>query len=110
MFFAFLLFHVKINADVATFNAHNSTLHATILLDVGHHLIHDGCGNGKSIAAIRTRLRIEHGIDAYQFALGVYQCATRIALIDGSIGLDKRFNGIAAQRTSLGTNDTGSNC
>ena len=106
VFFAFLLFHVKVNADVATFNAHNSTLHATILLDVGHHFIHDGCGNGKSIAAIRTRLRIEHGVDAHQFALRIDQRTTRIALVNGSVGLDKRLDWVAAQRTSLGANDT----
>ena len=107
VFLTFLLFNVEVNAHVATFNAHNGTLNATILLDVGHYFIHDCCGNGKSIAAIRTCLRIEHGINAHQFALGINERTSRIALIDGRIGLDERLDGVAAQRARLSANDTG---
>ena len=87
-------------------DAQHHALYAAVFLQVVYHLVHDRSRDGKTVTCIRTGLGIEHGVDTYQFALGVDQCTARVACVDGSIGLDEALYAVSTQRTCLGRDDT----
>ena len=102
-----MLLLVDIVMQSHTADANHRTLHRTISLQVSHHLFHDGRWDSKTIARERTRLRIQHRIDAHQFATRVHQRATRVTCIDGGIRLNERFNAVLVRTdaTRLGRHD-----
>ena len=104
---ALFLLGIDIGRHVCTRNAEQGTLHGAVFLEVINHLVHDGSGDGKAVARVGPRLGIEHGVDAHQFAAGVHQCATRVAGIDGGIGLDETLNaaGRGTQAAGLGADN-----
>ena len=102
---ALLLLSIDIHVHVGTFDADHGALYVAVLLDVGHHLVHDGGGDGKAITDIRTCLGVDHGVDTDQRTVGVYQCTTRVTLVDGSISLNHRRD-TRTHRTGLGRYDT----
>ena len=109
LFLLFLLC-VDVVQHIAAADAQHSTLYGAILLEVFHHFGHDGCGNSETVATVSARLRIEHGIDAYQFALRINQGTARVTGIDGRIGLNEARNlrtvaAVAAHGACLGTHD-----
>ena len=73
----------------------------------GDDLIRDIDGvihrNGKTHARARTRVRLNHGIDADELALVVHESATGVTGVDGGVGLDHvRVNGGAARTLKCG--------
>ena len=102
-FLALALLSVYVGVGILTLYAEDGALHGSVFLQVVYYLVHDARGDGKTITAVRTGLRIEHGVDAYQLARGVHQCTTAVAGIDGGIGLDERLHTVGIQRTGLGT-------
>ena len=66
-------------------------------LKVFYHVIHDAGGNGKAVTGVTASLRIQHGVDADQFALLVHQSAAGIAGIDGCVRLNETLNAVGAQ-------------
>ena len=95
-------------------DAKQGTLHHTILLQIDHHLLHDGLRHGKRIADVAARLRLNQGVDTHQLATRIDKRTTRVTGVDGRIGLDETLDrevlGVVRQRTQracLGTHDTG---
>ena len=62
---------VDIVGDITAGYTQYSTLNGSIGLEVGYNLVHYGCRDGETIAAVTSGLGIEHGIDADKFALGI---------------------------------------
>jgi hypothetical protein len=58
---------------------------------LNHHPHHVG-GNGEPIPRVATGIALDGRVDAHQFAPKVNECSPRIAWVDGSIGLNKRFH------------------
>ena len=84
-----LIFHaVNIVLDIHALDSNHSTLVGTVLLEVVNSLVDNSGRNGKSVANVRACLRVNHGVDANEFATCVDQCTTRVTLIDCSIGLN----------------------
>ena len=90
-------------------NTNHGTLNVTILFQVFNHLIHDRGWNSESIADIRASGRCQHGVDTNKFTTGIDQSTTRVALVDGSIGLDETLYTVSSEGTGFGRNHTSCN-
>ena len=88
-------------------NAQISTLHGAVFLQVVNDLCHDGCRNGKTISGVGAGFREQHGIDADELAFGVDKSATRVAFVDGGIGLNETLNAIGTECAGFGADDAG---
>ena len=93
-------------------DTHYSTLYGTVLAQVGNYLAHYARWDGKRVTGIIACLGKDGGIYAHQLAVGVYQCTTAIAGVDGGIGLYKRFythlvGHVVADAACLGADNTG---
>ena len=73
---AFLLLRVNLVGHIAAAYTQQRALHHSELLQVLHHFVHDGGGDGETITGIAACLAIEHRIDAHQLAALIDQCAT----------------------------------
>ena len=88
--------------EIGTTDAEISALNRAILLKVSHNLVHNGCRNSEAVAGIGASLRVEHGVDTYEFAVSGHECAAGVTTVDGCVGLNEALHTVGADRACLG--------
>ena len=83
--------------EFSGFDANPATGDQAVFDDAFKHLLGYAHGNSKPDAHAAARFGINGGVDAQQIALNIDQGTTRVAGVDGSVGLYEVFECVDAQ-------------
>ena len=94
-------FHAKgfgqLGREFAGLHANPAARHLAVFHDTVEHQPGGGDRDGKANAHVAARARVDGCVDAQQVAMDIHQCASRVAGVDGCVGLDEILEGVDAQ-------------
>src|SRR6185503_21121732 len=95
---------------VTNLDAQRRTLDVTGLDDLIHHRARDVHRHGETIAGVVARGALDRAVDADHFAARIHERTTRVARVDGRIGLNEILNALLRlagqlKRTALRADD-----
>jgi len=108
----FFRHHLLVIINRSTLDTQYRTLNGSVFFQIGYYLFHNTGRDGKTVSGISSCRWIKHRVDTYQLSFCIDQCPTTVTLVNSCIRLDEWLHTliIYAQRTCLGTHNTGGYC